>query len=125
MSDPHLDLQLLVEGVVDPQVDVSPPVSLLLDGWHVGDGPLVHVPHGVCIGVALHQAQVVEPCVVVVRVGLGGGVRKSKCCTVIVTWTSYWDALRTLTSSSYWNLLLLTITSSMPRRSPNFFSNMV
>lgn len=31
----------------------------------------------------------------------------------------------TFTSSSYWNLRLLTMMSSIPRRSPNFFSKMV
>lgn len=66
----HLGLQLLVQGVVDPQVDVAPPVSLLLDGRHVGDGSLVDLSHRVGVRVALHQAQVVEPGVIVVWVCL-------------------------------------------------------
>ena len=66
----HLGLQLLIEGVVDPQVDVALPVPLLLHGRHVGDGALIHFPHRLGLRIALHQAQVIEPRVVVVRVSL-------------------------------------------------------
>lgn len=65
-----LDLQLFVQSVVDPQIDVSFPVSLLLDGGDVGDGSLINLSHCVGVGVVLHQAKVVEPCVVVVWVRL-------------------------------------------------------
>lgn len=65
-----LDFQLFVQGVVDPQVDVASPVSLLLDGRDVGDGSLIHVSHRVDVGVVLHQTEVVEPGVVVVWVCL-------------------------------------------------------
>lgn len=65
-----LDLQLLVQRVVDPQVDVPFPVSLLLDGRDVGDGSLVNLSDRVGVRVVLHQAQVIKPRVVVVRVRL-------------------------------------------------------
>lgn len=72
ISAAHLDLQFLIQRVVYPQVNVSPPVPLLLYGWDVGDGPLIHVSGGFGIGVAFHQTQVVKPSVVVVWIGLRG-----------------------------------------------------
>lgn len=65
-----LDLQLFVQSVVDPQVDVPFPVSLLLDGGNVGDGSLVNLSHRVGVRVVLHQAEVIKPRVVVVWVRL-------------------------------------------------------
>ncbi len=66
----YLDLQLLIESVVNPQVDVASPVSLLLDGGYVGYGSLIHFSNRVRIGVTLHQPQVIKPGIVVVWVCL-------------------------------------------------------
>lgn len=77
----HLDLQLLIEGIVDPQVNVAAPVTLLLDGRDVGDGPLIHVPHSIRFSVAFHQPQVVEPGIVIMRIRL---IRQSSQITVFV-----------------------------------------
>ena len=38
-----LGVQLLKQGVLDPEVDVPLPVPLLRRGREVGDGPLVHL----------------------------------------------------------------------------------
>lgn len=75
-----LDFQLFVQSIVDPQVDVSSPVSLLLNGWDVGDGSLVDVSHRVGVGVILHQTKVVEPSIVVVWICLDSS-RRSGCFT--------------------------------------------
>lgn len=77
-----LDFQLFIQSIVDPQVDVSPPVSLLLDGWDVGDGSLINISHRVRVGVVLHQTKVVEPSIVVVWICLDSqedGVRLLYC----------------------------------------------
>lgn len=65
-----LDFQLLIESIVDPQVNVASPVSLLYDGGNVGDGSFIHLSDCVGICVALHQSQVIEPGVIVVWVCL-------------------------------------------------------
>ena len=44
-------VQLLVYGVVDPDVDVSPPEALFQHGRHAGDGAVVDTTH--CLGVRL------------------------------------------------------------------------
>lgn len=67
-----LDLQLFIQSIVDPQVDVSFPVSLLLDGGHVGDGSLINLSYCVWVGIILHQTKVIKPGVVVVWVCLIG-----------------------------------------------------
>lgn len=71
-----LDLQLFVQCIVNPQVDVSSPVSLLLDRGNVGNGSLVNFSHRVRLSITLHQPKIIEPCVVVVWVGLRTRVRK-------------------------------------------------
>lgn len=76
-----LDFQLFVQGVVDPQVDVSSPVSLLLNGWDVGDGSLINISHRVRVGVVLHQTEVVKPSVVVVWIRLDSRKTVSGCFT--------------------------------------------
>ena len=63
-----LCLELLVDGVVDPEVNVPAPVFLLCERGHIGNGALVHVPRLVDILAALRQPDVVKPRVVVVRV---------------------------------------------------------
>lgn len=66
----YFDLQLLIESVVNPQVDVASPVSLLLDGGDVGYCSLIHFSNRVCIGVTLHQAQVIKPSIIIMWAGL-------------------------------------------------------
>lgn len=78
-----LDFQLLVQSVVDPQVDVASPVSLLLNGGDVGDGALINISDRVRVGIVLHQAEVVEPSIVVEGIRLDSqeeGVRLLSCC---------------------------------------------
>lgn len=67
-----LDFQLFVQSIIDPQVDVSFPVSLLLDGGYVGDGSLINLSYCVWVSVILHQTKVIKPGVVVVWVCLIG-----------------------------------------------------
>mmetsp|Transcript_64525 Transcript_64525/g.185506 ORF Transcript_64525/g.185506 Transcript_64525/m.185506 type:complete len:271 (-) Transcript_64525:968-1780(-) len=61
-------LQLLEQGVVDPQVDVPPPEALLRHGGLVGDGALVDLADPADVAATLLEADVVEPHVVVPRV---------------------------------------------------------
>lgn len=119
-----LDFQLFIQSIVDPQVDVSSPMSLLLNGWDVGDGSLINVSDRVRVGVVLHQTKVVEPSIIVVWICLDGQ-EDSRVAVQASDLPRESSSLHTFTSSSYWNLLLLTMTSSIPLRSPYFFSNMV
>mmetsp|Transcript_20803 Transcript_20803/g.58533 ORF Transcript_20803/g.58533 Transcript_20803/m.58533 type:complete len:306 (+) Transcript_20803:354-1271(+) len=59
--------QLLVHGVVDPQVYVPLPVPFLGDGRDLGDGALVHLLNRSSLTRRLLQPRIVEPDVVVVR----------------------------------------------------------
>ena len=36
-------IQLLVQRILDPQVDVTSPVTLITPRWQVGNGPFVHL----------------------------------------------------------------------------------
>lgn len=65
-----LDFQLFIQSIVDPQVDVSSPMSLLLNGWDVGDGSLINVSDRVRVCVVLHQTKVVEPSIIIVWICL-------------------------------------------------------
>ena len=44
-----LSLQLLKEGVVDPQIDVALPIPLLSGGRHIGDSTLIHLRNNTVI----------------------------------------------------------------------------
>merc|ERR1719336_1845302 len=54
-------LQLLIDGIVDPEIDVSPPVVLLLRRRHIGHSALVCFSDGFHIAFTLRQANEVEP----------------------------------------------------------------
>merc|ERR1719336_1204030 len=54
-------LQLLIDGIVDPEIDVSPPVVLLLRRRHIGHSTLVCFSDGFHIAFTLRQANEVEP----------------------------------------------------------------
>lgn len=127
----YLNLQLFIQGIVYPQVDIPSPMSLLLYWRDVCYSSLVHFPDRVWVCITLHQTQVIEPGIIIVGIclnkvrGLKGvrtegkpqlNARKSHPAPI---------SLLTLTSSSYWKRLLLTMTSSIPLRSPNFFSKIV
>lgn len=58
---------LQIHRVVDPEVDVASPETLLLARRHVLDRSLVGVDHLVLLSLLLQHPQVVEPHVVVVR----------------------------------------------------------
>uniref|UniRef100_A0A8W7P2P9 Uncharacterized protein n=1 Tax=Anopheles coluzzii TaxID=1518534 RepID=A0A8W7P2P9_ANOCL len=60
-----LRFQLLVQCVVNPQVDVPAPQILVLRRRNVRDRPLVRFAYQLRIVLVLHQAQIVEPGVVV------------------------------------------------------------
>mmetsp|Transcript_12152 Transcript_12152/g.47089 ORF Transcript_12152/g.47089 Transcript_12152/m.47089 type:complete len:478 (+) Transcript_12152:651-2084(+) len=60
--------QLLEHRVAEPEVDVTPPVALLLHGRDCRNGPLVYLPDARDVAPGLFHACPVEPGVVVQRV---------------------------------------------------------
>mmetsp|Transcript_531 Transcript_531/g.1943 ORF Transcript_531/g.1943 Transcript_531/m.1943 type:complete len:437 (+) Transcript_531:1467-2777(+) len=62
-------LEFLPQGIIDPEVDVALPVALLLRRWEVCDGALVHVPNFFRVPRVLLEPAVIEPRVVVGRIG--------------------------------------------------------
>ena len=61
----HLGDKFLVQSIVNPQVDVSPPQSLFLSRGDICYCSFIHFPYSVWLCFALHQTQVVKPCVVI------------------------------------------------------------
>ena len=61
----HLGNKFLVQSIVNPQVDVSPPQSLFLSRGDICYCSFIHFPYSVWLCFALHQTQVVKPCVVI------------------------------------------------------------
>lgn len=69
-SHSYLRLQLLIECVVYPQIDVALPVPLLLNGRDVANGSFIDLPHSFCFCITFYQAQVIKPCIVIVWICL-------------------------------------------------------
>ena len=66
----YLCNELFIQRIVNPQVNIPSPQSLFLSGWDIGYCSLVHLAHGIWIRFTFHQAKVVEPRVIIVRVRL-------------------------------------------------------